>query len=120
MPRETVDLITQTPDGRFVLLLVEQGPWMDAPEVHLRKLQERLYDCLDIAIDGHLAALHPESRGKVVVIRVDAHATPQGAVSEFVERFALHAQGSTEIQDAVARQDFVSALDFECNERDLD
>src|SRR5262245_46224355 len=120
MPRETVDQITQKPDGTFVLVLVEQGPWMDAPEVHLRKLQERLFDYLDVAIDGHLAALHPESRGKLVVIRVDAHATPQGAVCEFVERFALHAQASTEIQDAVANQDFVSALDFECNEHEID
>src|SRR5262245_4578203 len=105
MSRETVDLITQRPDGRFALVLVEQGPWPDAPEVHLRRIQERLYAYLEIAIEGHLAALHPESRGKVVIIQVDAYATPQGAVSEFVERFALHAQGSAEIQDAVANQD---------------
>ena len=120
MPSETLDLVTQKPDGTFVLVLVEKGPWPDEPIVHLRKIQERLYNYIDIAIDGHLAALYPESRGKFVLIRVDAYDTPQGAVREFVERFVLHVEGSAEIQDAVARQDFVSALDFECNERELD
>ncbi len=120
MPRETIDLITEKPDGTFVLVLVEQGPWSDEPEVHLRRLLERLYNYVDVALDGHLASLHPESRGRTVLIRVDAYDTPEGEVSAFVERFASHVGTSTEIRDAVARQGFVRAIDFECSEKEIE
>jgi hypothetical protein len=85
----------------------------------LRKLQERLNDYVDIAVDGHLASLHPSSRGKVVTIRVDAYDTPRGAVRGFVERFARYVEESSELQDSIAEQGFVRALDFECNERGI-
>lgn len=52
--RATIDLVTKRPDGAFVMVLVEQGPWDEADVTqHLRRVQDRLYDYVEIAIDGH-------------------------------------------------------------------
>jgi hypothetical protein len=71
--RLTIDLVTDRPtDGAFILVLVEEGPWdPDETDVQLRRIQDRLYDCVDAAVDGHLAGKYPDSRGKPVVIRLD-------------------------------------------------
>jgi len=119
VPKETIDLVTRKPNGAYVMVLVEQGPWSEAPEVHLRGIQERLYNYVDIAVDGHLARLHADSGGKDVVIRVDAYDTPPGEVSGLVERFAAYIGTSKEIRDAIDSQRYVRAIDFECSEREL-
>ena len=76
MSEVTIDLVTERPDGRFAMILVEQGPWTGDRDKHLRMLQDRLYDYVDVAIDGHLAKRFPESSGRGIVIRIDAYETP--------------------------------------------
>lgn len=120
MTQVTLDLLTKTPDGSFVLVLVEQGPWEGNPEDNLRRIQSRLYDYADVAIDGHLAKLHPESRGRPVVIRVDAYDTPAGVLLEFVRSFAEHISRSAEHQEAIREGGNISALEFTCEEQTLD
>lgn len=120
MTTETIDLITEKPDGTFVMILVEEGPWSGDAEGHLRRIQERLFNYVDIAVDGHLASLHPESRGRTVLIRVDAYGTPDGEVSAFVEQFASHVGTSAEVREAISDRGFVRAIDFECSEKELD
>ena len=119
MRRETIDLITKEQDGAFVLILVEQGPWTGTSESHLRRIQERLTNYLDIAIDGHLAKLHPESRGKPVRIRVDAYDTPPGQVTKLVQRFASYVSESKEVARAITGGQFVAGLAFESSEQAL-
>ena len=68
------------------MVLVE-GPWDGDIEVHLRSLQDRMFGCLNAALDGHLAAQFPEAKGLNVVIRVDCYDVPRDEVEAFFERF---------------------------------
>ena len=70
------------------MVLVEAGPWTDT-ETRLRTLQERLYGCMDAAIDGQLADQFPASRGKEVIIQVDFYDVPRAQAEDFMERFAF-------------------------------
>ena len=68
------------------MVLVE-GPWDGDTEDHLRSLQDRMFGCLNAALDGHLAAQFPEAKGLNVVIRVDCYDVPRDEVEAFVGRF---------------------------------
>ncbi|HEX8323275.1 MAG TPA: hypothetical protein VF595_05105 [Tepidisphaeraceae bacterium] len=110
----TIDLITEMPDGSWVLVLIEQGPWAEV-ELHanLQRVQERLYNCVDVAIDGHLAKLYPESKGKAAVVRLDAYDTPDTPVRDFVGQFANHVRNTAQIQWDLNANGFVTSLHFE-------
>ena len=58
----TVDFIAKDP---WQMVLDEEGPWEDV-SAHLATLQNRLYSCLDAAIDGQLAEQFPESHGQPI------------------------------------------------------
>lgn len=119
--RLTIDLVTQRPsDGAFILVLVEEGPWgPDAVEGQLRRIQDRLHDCVDVAVDGHLAAKYPDSHGKAVVIRLDCYDTPDKPVRAFMKRFVESIANSEEVQRDLIAQGFVTSLGFEYNRRTL-
>jgi uncharacterized protein DUF6572 len=119
--RVTIDLVTERPsDGAFILVLVEEGPWADETDGHLQRIQGRLYDCVDAAVHGHLAARYPESRGKPAVIRLNCYDTPDRPVREFMKRFAECIAESEEVQRDMAAQRFVQSLVFEYNWRTLE
>jgi Family of unknown function (DUF6572) len=120
MPQVTVDLVSERPDGTFVIYLVEQGPWTSDPITHLRSIQDRLYGYFDVAVDGHLANLYPASSGRPVVIRVDAYDTPPQQVASFVQHFSEMIAGSMEHRGAVQRSSHIASLAFECEEKPLE
>jgi hypothetical protein len=70
-----------------LMVLVEEG-WTGPIDADLRVLQDRLYGCVDAALDGQLAGQFPESRGKAVVIRVDCYDLDREVLDDFVSRFA--------------------------------
>lgn len=115
MDQVTIDLITHNPrDDRFSLILVEEGPWPDEDiVVKLRELQDRLYNCVFAAIDGQLADLYPDSKGKDVVIRLDCFDTPADEVADFFDRFSKHIMKSEKIQNDLRANAFVKSLSFE-------
>lgn len=115
----TIDLVTERPsDGSFILVLVEEGPWKTAEiPAHLQRIQARLYDCVDAAIDGHLVKKYPDSRGKPVVIRLNCFDTPNTSVRELITRFAESIRESEEVQRDLIAQGFVSSLSFEYKSR---
>ena len=119
--RLTIDLVTERPsDGAFILVLIEEGPWDPAEtEAQLRRIQDRLYDCIDAAVDGHLVAQYPDSCGKPVVIRLDCYDTPGQPVRDFMTRFAEAIANSEEIQRDLVDQGFVQSIGFEFNQRTL-
>lgn len=117
MTQAKIDLVSKCPDGTFVMYLVEQGPWRGTHPEQLRALQARLYDYVDVAIDGQLAKLYPESVGKSVFIQVDAYDTPAGKVPTFVEKFADHIASSSQHKDAVRNKNNILSLDFLCEEK---
>lgn len=116
MPQVTIDLVTKRPDGAFTMVLVEQGPWAEEPADHLRALQNRLYDCVDVVLDGQLANRYPDSKGRPLVISVEAYNTPPSIVATFVSEFATAIRNSTPYQGEIASSVYVSSLEFECRE----
>ena len=115
MDQVTIDLITHNPkDDKFAMILVAEGPWPDEDIVtKLRELQDRLYNCVFAAIDGQLAGLYPDSKGKDVVIRIDCFDTSVDEAADFFARFSKHIMKSEEIQDDLRAKAFVSSLSFE-------
>ena|ERR1700722_12733453 len=108
-----IDLVTYDPKrDAHILVAVETG---DGSTDSLRRLQERLHDYVDIAVDGFLAQKYPESRGKSVVIRLDCYDMPRETCEQFFFRFAEFVHSSREIQAAIAEHGHIKDIDFEFN-----
>jgi hypothetical protein len=113
-----IDLITVRPDGAHVLVLVEEGPWEpDAVDSQLRKLQGRLYNAVDVAVDGFLASKYPDSKGGPVIIRLDCYDVPRRPVEEFFLRFSDHIKADVQVRADIDRKGFISRLALEFNWR---
>lgn len=111
--RATINLITHDPKrDAYVLVMVEHG---DRADYSLDRLQQRLYDFVDIAVSGLLAEKYPESRGKSVVIRLDCYDTPKDECESLLFRFAEHVYKSESVRAAIAEEGHVKDLDFEFN-----
>ncbi|MDN3922456.1 hypothetical protein [Roseateles violae] len=108
MPEVTVDFITKDP---WQMVLVEEGPWEDVP-ASLRRLQERLYTCIDAAIDGKLAELYPDSLGANVVVRLDGYSLPMPDSREFFERFSSTVMDLPDYKAALETSRHVSGIQF--------
>jgi hypothetical protein len=120
VPPVTVDLITRDPSGHYSLILVEEGPWAPGTEQdQLRRLQDRLYDYVDVAIDGHLAKLHPDAAGRPVKIQLDGYDLPNEAVAPFIARFSEHIRTDPQFATSIGAGRAVLELTFEYNGRTL-
>ena len=110
-----VDFVARgaTPD-QWMMVLVEEGPW---PEINaeLRRLQSRLYGCLDAALNGALSAQFPETKGKNILIRIDGYNLPSLEVREFFERFSHGVSKLPEYAKALEKRTYVASIDFELN-----
>jgi hypothetical protein len=110
----TVNFVTKLPQGGFGMVLVEEGPWPhNEVEANLRRVQERLYNCVDAALDGQLAERFPESKGKPLVIRLDAYNLPEQELREFFALFAESVPRLPEYAAALAVSNFVGRMSFE-------
>ncbi|MEI5687786.1 DUF6572 domain-containing protein [Sphingomonas kyungheensis] len=117
MADTTVDFIAFDDDrGACLLVLVEEG-WEQPFDDHLRSLQDRLYGCVNAALDGQVAALFPKSAGLNFIVQVDCYNLPTKPVTEFVERFAA---GLFEMNGYSPKQsNFVRSFKFEVNHDSL-
>jgi hypothetical protein len=116
----TIDLVTQRPDGAFVLVLVEEGAWAsDVVHSELRRLQDRLWDAVEAAIDGHLVSQYPDAMGQAVIIRLNCYDVPRQPVEEFFLRFSDHIRTRADVDADLRGKGFVASLDFEFNWRRL-
>ena len=107
----TVDFIAENP---WQMVLVEEGPWQDVP-ASLSALQERLYSCLDAAIDGQLAEQFPESHGQPITLRVDCYGVPRAEAEEFFSRFSSNALQLPDYKTGLATSPYVSGIQFAIN-----
>jgi hypothetical protein len=99
-----------------LLVLVEQGPWSCPIEDHLTALQDRLYGCLDAALDGRLAEQFPAATNRIIIIRVDCYGVPRAELDEFMHRFAV---GVRELPDYSPTSSlWVQSFEFEVNHAD--
>jgi hypothetical protein len=98
--------------SEWKLVLVEQGPWAEIEE-HLKALQERLYDCLDAALDGQVAEKFPASKGKPLVIQVDCYNLPEDKIRPFFEDFSNGVFNLPDYQGGRNGTQFVGPISFE-------
>ena len=115
--KATIDLVTydQKRDA-YIPVAVEDG---NGSAGSLRGLQERLYDYVDIAVDGFLAEKYPESKSKSIVIRLDYYGKSREPCEQLFFRFAEHIHASAEIQAAIAEHRHIKDIDFEFNCRTI-
>src|ERR1041385_3038487 len=102
-----IDLISYDPaNDEFVLYLVEDGPW---PENHaawktcLLRIQNRVFDAIDVAVDGNLASRYPDSLGKRIRVQVDS---PQGVpreLSDLISKVREHIEKDIVYKAAIAQ-----------------
>lgn len=95
------------------MVLVESGPWRGSLDMHLRSLQDRLYGCVDAALDGQLARQFPESLGKSVVIQLDCYNLPTHEVQAFFTTFAEGIFSIGDYRVALAESPFVNSISFD-------
>lgn len=96
------------------MVLVEEGDWSDI-DARLRFLQERLYGCIDAAIDGQLADQFPETKGKKVIVSIDFYNAPHEEASEFFERFSKNVLLIPSYKEGLEQSKFVKDIIFEAN-----
>lgn len=95
------------------MVLVEEGPWNGSSDDHLRALQDRLYGCLEAALDGQLAEQFPKAANKNVIVRVECYDVPRIEVDEFLHRFS---EGVAQLPDySTKASPWVKSFAFEVN-----
>lgn len=100
-------------DDEWKMVLVEEGPWGDSTEAQLHRIQDRLYGCLDAAIDGHLAEKFPETEGKRLTIRLDCYNVPKAEVSAYFERFSKGVLATSDYKAALQGNKHARSVEFE-------
>jgi hypothetical protein len=111
-----VDFVArQSAGGVWKLVLVEQGPWIGSLTDNLSRVQERLYDCIDIALDGKLAQRFPESKGKPLIVQLDCYDLPRSEVEEFFVEFSSGVLELDDYKKALDHSPFVESIGFEIN-----
>ena len=111
-----VDFIARTDDPNiWKMVLVEQGPWKGDSELELRRIQDRLYGCIDAAIDGKLAEQFPETIGKLVLIQLDCYDLPEIEIRDLFKDFSKNVFSIPGYKSALAKSQFVIGIDFEIN-----
>ena len=100
-------------DGNWKMVIVEEGPWTGPLEVHLRRIQNRLYECLDAALDGQLAEKFPGSKGKRLTITLDCYNVPKVEVSAYFERFSKNVLNTHDYKNALQGNKYVPDIAFE-------
>jgi len=110
----TIDFVTFDDErDACLLVLVENGPWTGLVEDHLRALQDRLYGCLEAALEGQVAERFTRSANMKVVVRVDCYGVPREEVDEFMKRFS---EGVLDLPDfSTSSSPWVRSFEFEVN-----
>ena len=80
---DVLDLVTHD-DAAVRLILIEDRALSDedAPD-----LQEKLNSYLGYALDGELLREYPDSKGKLVLLRIEFSKRPAEFITEFVHRY---------------------------------
>ena len=100
------------------MVLVEQWPWEEI-DTEMRRLQDRLYGCIEGALDGSLACKFPEACGKTIVIQLDGYGLPEDEDSAFFERFAHGVMKIPDYAEELRACEYVKAFRFELNLEEL-
>ncbi|WP_130619121.1 hypothetical protein [Dyella amyloliquefaciens] len=116
-PHEVVvDVIAvgEEPD-EWQMVLVEAGPWEGETITHLKRIQARMYGCVDAALDGQLSAKFPDAIGKWVLIVLDCYGGPQNEIQRFFDRFSDGVFSIDDYRKSLQEQAFVQGIRFQLN-----
>lgn len=114
-----VDFVAKgdSPD-EWKMVLVEEGPWFGPDDEHLHQIQQRMYGCIDAALDGQLAEDFPESKGLVIVVQLDCYNVPRPEVEIFFQRFSSGIFLVDDYKRALENNQYVRNIRFEINFED--
>jgi len=104
----------ETPD-EYRLVLVETGPWDDELSSVLRRIQDRLYGCLDASLEGDVANKFPGSSGKHIVIELDCYDASKDEAWDFFRRFAAGVLKQPSYAGMLENNSFVTGVSFRTN-----
>jgi len=93
--------------------LVEDGPWPENDTDWARclsRIQSRIYDAVDVTIDGHLAAKYPDSKGRAVRIQIDSPNGLPSALAKLVTKMKVHFETDSEYSNAIKQSPFIRSL----------
>jgi hypothetical protein len=101
----TIDLVTCDPGSdEFVIYLVEDGPWPISSESWdqcLARIQTRVLDAVDVAVDGQFAQEFPNSIGKKIRVQVDSpHGVPD-KLTDLVRKLDAYVHEDSEYGHAI-------------------
>jgi hypothetical protein len=117
MGEVTIDFVAFDDERNACLMVLVEQPWSGPDEAHLRALQDRLYGCLDAALDGQLADQFPNSRGRDLIIRIDCYDLARDRLDDFVARFS---EGIAALPDYSATESpYVNGIRFEVKHNTL-
>ena len=71
---ETIDLVAQAAEGRYLLVMIETRPWGSDPHQG-DQLKAKINTYAQFALDGGLLQHYPETANQPIAIRLDC-ATP--------------------------------------------
>lgn len=114
-----VDFVAKgdSPD-EWKMVLVEEGPWLGSLNEHLHRIQQRMYGCIDAALDGQLAEDFPESKGLIIVVQLDCYNVPRSEVEIFFQRFSSGIFLVDDYRRALENNKYVRNVRFEINFED--
>lgn len=110
-----VDFVAKGDDEDTWKMVLVEGTWDMPVEHHLRLLQERLFICVDAALEGQLARKFPETTGKRIIIQVDCYEAPRTEVEDFFTRFATGIFSIPKYRDELEASSHVQDIRFEIN-----
>src|SRR5215831_12893575 len=114
MGRATIDTITYDPThDEYVLYLVEDGPWPrddNSWNETLAQIQNRVFDAIEVAIDGHLQKQYPESLGKSVRIQIDSPSGVPALLRDLILKIRSHVKSIDEYRNAIALSQYARSL----------
>lgn len=114
--RFVVDFVTKNEsEDEWKMVLVEEGDWGGELSEHLHRIQNRLYECIDAALDGQLAEQFPNSKGKKVVIQIDCYDAPRKPIEDFFLEFSNAVMKLPDYANSLAENSFVQSIDFQIN-----
>lgn len=108
-------IVSENSNNEWKMVIVEEGDWFGDISTHLNRIQDRLYECIDAALDGQLAEKYPDSKGKDIVIQLDCYNAPQQEILDFFNRFSEMVMSLPDYSNALKNSRLVKSINFEIN-----
>jgi hypothetical protein len=103
-----IDLITHdSKNDEYSLCLVENGPYETN---NLKILQERIYNAVDIAIEGIFAQKYPESIGNKIKIQIDLYNNPTDEAYELIDKLNDYIKTNEEYKSHINNSKFIKGI----------